>query len=69
MKIEKKFGARLRKLRRAQDLSQEALAMDAGTNRTYVSELERGIKSPTISTLEQLAKSLSMSISELCEGL
>ncbi len=69
MNIEKRFGARLRKLRRDKDLSQEALAYEAKSNRTYISELERGLKSPTITTLDNLANSLGITISELCDGL
>jgi len=37
-----KLGARIRKLRKAKQLSQEALAFEAGLDRTYVSSVERG---------------------------
>ena len=36
------FAANLRLARRLRDVSQEALALDAGLSRTYVSEVERG---------------------------
>jgi transcriptional regulator with XRE-family HTH domain len=36
------FARNVRKLRRLQELSQEALALEAGMSRTYVSEIEKG---------------------------
>jgi transcriptional regulator with XRE-family HTH domain len=49
----------IRRLRLEGGLSQEALAVDAGIDRTYVSRLERGLENPTISVLEKLARALS----------
>jgi transcriptional regulator with XRE-family HTH domain len=46
-------------------LSQEALAVDAGIDRTYVSRLERGLQNPTVAILEKLARALSSNIEEL----
>ena len=46
-------------------LSQEALAVDAGIDRTYVSRLERGLENPTVRVLEQVAEALNVAISEL----
>lgn len=37
-------------------LSQEALAEDAGIDRTYVSRLERNLENPTIGVLERIAR-------------
>ena len=54
----------LRRLRVKRSLSQEALAGDAGIDRTYVSRLERGLENPTIAILEQLADALGSSIVE-----
>jgi len=39
-------------------LSQELLAARAGIDRTYVSILERGLKSPTVETLENICRAL-----------
>jgi transcriptional regulator with XRE-family HTH domain len=55
----------LRRLRVKRGLSQEALAGDAGIDRTYVSRLERGLENPTIGLLEQLADALAATIVEL----
>lgn len=65
--IVKEFGERLRDLRRAKDLSQEALSKKAGFDRTYVGKIERGEKSPSLHTIRELAKALDVNISELFE--
>ncbi len=55
----------LKKLRADAGLSQEDLAAKAGLHRTYVSQLERGLKSPTLKTIEKMAKVFKISMSEL----
>jgi transcriptional regulator with XRE-family HTH domain len=55
----------IRRLRVTRELSQEALAVDAGIDRTYVSRLERGLENPTVLVLEKLARALSSNIEEL----
>ena len=52
------FGTLLRNARLAAGLSQEALAFEAGIDRTYVSMLERGVRVPTVATLLLLAPPL-----------
>ena len=54
----------LRKLRVKRGLSQEALAVDAELDRTYVSRLERQMENPTVAVLERLAKALSVKIQD-----
>ena len=54
----------LRRLRVAKGLSQEALAVDAGIDRTYVSRLERGMENPTVAVLERLTQALDAKIVE-----
>jgi transcriptional regulator with XRE-family HTH domain len=54
----------LRRLRVAKGLAQEALAVDAGIDRTYVSRLERNTENPTVGVLERLAKALDTEIVE-----
>lgn len=53
------FGEQLRQLRRASGLTQEELAFRVGLDRTYISLLERGIKSPTLNTFFRLCKILN----------
>lgn len=53
------FGQILRKYRLQQKLSQEKLAELADLDRTYISQIERGLKSPSISTLIALVGALN----------
>ena len=46
-------------------LSQEGLADLAGMHRTYVSEIERGLRNPSYRNLFKLAAALEMPLSEL----
>lgn len=62
---ERAFGRALRKFRTARGLSQEQLALESGFDRTYVSLIERGLRSPSIRTLVGLAKCLELRPSEI----
>jgi transcriptional regulator with XRE-family HTH domain len=46
-------------------LSQEGLADLAGMHRTYVSEIERGLRNPSYRNLVKLATALALPLSEL----
>lgn len=48
-------------------ISQEELAERAGLHRTYVSDVERGTRNPSIGSVEKLARALQVSVSELFE--
>lgn len=48
----------LKRLRLERRMSQEALALEAEIDRTYVSGIERGIGNPTIDLLDRLAETL-----------
>jgi len=41
-------------------MSQEELALEAGMKRSYVSELERGLRNPTVRALGRLAEALEI---------
>lgn len=56
---------RLRKLRTARGLTQDALCERAGISRDAVTRIEGGSRVPTIDTLERLGKALGVSVSEL----
>ena len=57
-RLNKVFGGQLRRSRKAARMTQEELAFRAGLDRTYISLLERGIKSPTLTTFFQLCRVL-----------
>ena len=56
MDIRQRLGRNLRRLREEKGWSQEAFADEAGIHRTYVSDIERGARNPTIKVVEQLAR-------------
>jgi transcriptional regulator with XRE-family HTH domain len=55
----------LRRLRVRRGLSQEALALGSGVDRSYVGGLERKEENPTVDMLDKLARTLEVSVSEL----
>ena len=65
MDIRKRFGHRVRELRNARGWSQEELADRADLHRTYISAVERGVRNPTITVIERIAKALKVRMAEL----
>ena len=59
------LGSVIRGVRKARKLSQEALAYESGINRTFLSQIERGVRQPTVTTLYKLAHALDISASDL----
>ncbi|MGK7345737.1 MAG: helix-turn-helix domain-containing protein [Candidatus Nitrospinota bacterium M3_3B_026] len=64
-KLEKVFGEVMRDLRKKRGFSQEELGFETGYHRTYISLLERGLRSPTLTTIFQLATALEVKPSEI----
>ncbi|HEV2533329.1 helix-turn-helix transcriptional regulator [Phenylobacterium sp.] len=54
------LGRNVRDLRKQQGLSQEELAHLAQMKRSYLSDLERGIRNPTVRALGRLAEALAV---------
>ena len=67
MDIRDKFGKRVRKARNAIGLSQEELAHEADSNRTYISDVERGTRNPSIEIVERIAKALNVTMGSLLD--
>jgi len=65
MKIEQRFGKRVRGLRLARRLSQEKLAFISNMHRTYLGSIERGERNPSLKNIALIAKALEVSLSEL----
>lgn len=59
------FARVLRRKRSEQALTQSVLSEMAGIDRTYVSMLERGVKSPTLDVMVSIAEALHISFVEL----
>lgn len=61
-----RFGKRLKSLRKEKKLTQEDLADLAGLEYKYIQRLEgKKPSSPTLNTLEKLAKAFNITISKL----
>jgi transcriptional regulator with XRE-family HTH domain len=67
MEVRRRVGLNVRKFRAELGLSQEQLAFEAGLHRTYVSGVERGVRNPTITVLEQIAVALGIPAGRLLD--
>jgi len=63
--ILKKFGERVRELRKQRDISQEELAHRADLHRTYIGMIERAEKNVTLLNIEKIANALEVNVSEM----
>jgi transcriptional regulator with XRE-family HTH domain len=63
------FGRRVRDLRQARELSQEAFAETCGLDRTYISGIERGKRNVSLRNLRVIAEALGVDLSKLLQGL
>ncbi|MCM1315793.1 MAG: helix-turn-helix domain-containing protein [Prevotella sp.] len=62
--MENKVGERIRYHRLQRGMSQEKLALLAGINPAFLGHLERGLKSPTMTTLDKIIDALGLNYSE-----
>ena len=67
--VASRFGENLRRHREAAGLRQEDVAFLASLHRTEIGYLERGRRKPRIDTLIRLATALSVSPTDLLEGI
>lgn len=63
--IRLRLARNLRRLREQKGWSQEKFAFEANIHRTYVSDIERGARNPTITVVEKLAVPFGVTASEL----
>lgn len=61
------LGVNVRRYRKLKGMSQERLALDAGMERSYVSDLERGQRNPSVRALGRLATALDVDPKTLLE--
>jgi transcriptional regulator with XRE-family HTH domain len=69
MDVRRRVGLNVRKFRGELGRSQEQLAFEAGLHRTYVSGVERGIRNPTVTVLEQIATALGVPTGRLLDDM
>lgn len=68
MDVVQLLGVNVRHHRKLKGMSQERLALDAGMERSYVSDLERGMRNPSVRALGRLAEALGVEPGLLLEA-
>ena len=68
-KLARRFGERLRQLRRGAGLSQLDLGVATGVSTPFISGLERGVRQPSLQSLMKLAGGLGVTLEDLVRGL
>jgi transcriptional regulator with XRE-family HTH domain len=63
------LGKRIAYLRKERHLSQLQLALQAGVTKSYLSDLERGQRNPTVKVLQKIAMGLGVTLEELFRGV
>jgi len=63
--IRQRLARNLKRQRTSLGWSQERFAFEAGIHRTYISDLERAARNPSLTLLDRLAKPLGVSASAL----
>ncbi|HET6218570.1 MAG TPA: helix-turn-helix transcriptional regulator [Acidobacteriaceae bacterium] len=59
-KLRKAFGRALREIRKKRGLSQLEISTTSDLDRAYVSELENGLKNPSLETIYRLADAMEI---------
>lgn len=67
MDVVQLLGANVRRCRKLRGMTQEQLALEVGMERSYVSDLERGTRNPSVRALGRLAEALKVEPKELLE--
>lgn len=60
--ISQQLGTQIKKIRTSLGMSQEALAFKADISAAHLGQIERGVKSPTITTIAKIAKALNVTL-------
>lgn len=64
-RVQKRFGERVRELRKKKGLSQEALALTCDLDRSYIGGVERGERNISLVNIQKIAKALGIDPKEL----
>ena len=65
MDITQRFGKTVKTLREVRGLTQENLAYEADVHHTYISDIERGLKSPTLRTAQRISEVFDLPLDEM----
>src|SRR5262245_35937636 len=63
--LDVELGPRLRGLRTSRGLTLRQLATRAGVTESFVSQVERGVATPSIASVQRIARGLGLSIADL----
>lgn len=64
-----RFGLRLRRLRERRGWAQEDMAAHSGIGRPFISRLENGRREPCLRSIETIANTFGMTISQFMRGV
>ena len=65
--VHKRLAKNLRLLRAERGLSQETLGFEVDLHRTYISDIERGNRNPSIGAIDKIARALGVSCGRLLD--
>lgn len=60
----KEIGKKIETLRKARKMSQYQLALEAGLSTSYIPDLEKGLKCPTVETLDSICYALGITLKD-----
>ena len=69
MDVVQLLGENVRHYRKLNGMTQEQLALEAGMERSYLSDLERGTRNPSVVALGRLADALNIEPNKLLEAI
>lgn len=67
MDVRHRLAVNMKRLRKERGWSQEALADEAGLDRTYISGIERVVRNPTVTVVERVAVALKCRLGDLLD--
>ena len=67
MDVRHRLAANIKRLRKERGWSQEALADEAGLDRTYISGIERIVRNPTVTVVERIGSALQCRLGDLLD--
>jgi transcriptional regulator with XRE-family HTH domain len=67
MRLAEVFGANVRRVRQERGMTLEALADEVGLAYSYVGQIERGRRNPTLDVVERISKALNINHLELLD--
>ena len=65
MDLVRLLGQNVKRERLRQGITQDTLAVEAGMTRSYLSDVERGVRNPSVHALGRLAMALKVEAEEL----